>query len=295
MPPTHRRSSSVPFSSFRRSILGTSSDHNQIHSVETSHDHDAPDSDLTLFQKYVSDRFNDLSSANPDEFLSATWINKLLDAFLCCQENFRLILCSNKAWLSKPPLDEITSDFFERSIKALDICNATRDGIENIRVWHKHLEIVLRALDSNQRTVGEGQFRRARKALMDLALAMLDEKESGSVFSQRNRSFGRNNASKDHNHKQQGHSRSLSWSVSRSWSAAKQIQSMANTLVSPRSNEIASTHGLVVPVYTMSAVLVFVLWVLVATIPCQDLGIQIHFSIPSNTRGPPLCSYYMIG
>ncbi|KAE9446915.1 hypothetical protein C3L33_21182, partial [Rhododendron williamsianum] len=67
-----------------------------------------------------------------------------------------------------------------------------------------------------KRTIGEGQFRRARKALMDLALVMLDEKETGSVFSQRNRSFGRHNTSKDHHHRQPGHSRSLSWSVSRS-------------------------------------------------------------------------------
>ncbi|KAK6945565.1 Protein ROH1-like [Dillenia turbinata] len=36
----------------------------------------------------------------------------------------------------------------------------------------------LSALDSRQRALGDGQLRRARKALMDLALAMLDEKES---------------------------------------------------------------------------------------------------------------------
>ena len=64
-------------------------------------------------------------------------------------------------------------------MKALDICNATRDGIEKIRQWEKQLEIVLSAMDSRQRMMGEGQFRRARKALMDLAIAiMLDEKES---------------------------------------------------------------------------------------------------------------------
>ena len=42
----------------------------------------------------------------------------------------------------------------------------------------KQLEIVLSAMDSRKRMMGEGQFRRARKALMDLAIAMLDEKES---------------------------------------------------------------------------------------------------------------------
>ncbi|QHO39585.1 uncharacterized protein DS421_4g130450 [Arachis hypogaea] len=82
-------------------------------------------------------------------------------------------------------------------VKALDICNASRDGVEKIRTWQKHLDIVLSALGSNKRALNEGQFRRARKALMDLALAMLEEKDSGSVFSQRNRSFGRHNSSKD--------------------------------------------------------------------------------------------------
>lgn len=127
-------------------------------------------------------------------------------------------------------MDRLVAEFFERSVKALDICNATRNGIENIRLWQKHLEIVVCALDSQQRAFGEGQFRRARKALMDMALAMLDEKGSGSVLSHRHRSFGRHNTSKDHHRRQSsgGHSRSLSWSVSRSWSAAKQLQSIAN-------------------------------------------------------------------
>ncbi|GFY89186.1 ROH1, putative [Actinidia rufa] len=278
MPSTDHQGSSVPVASFRRSILGIRSD--QVHSMDTNHDSDDRDSQLESFQKKVSSRFHDLSAVTTDEFLSATWMQKLLDAFLACQEDFRVILCKNRAHLSKTPLDRLVSEFFERSIKALDICNATRDGIGKIRLWLKHLEIVLCALDSQKKMIGEGQFRRARKALMDSALVMLDEKETGSAFSNRNRSFGRHSTSKDHHHHQPGHSRSLSWSVSRSWSAAKQLQSLANNLVSPRGNEIVATNGLAVPVFTMSYVLMFVLWILVAVIPCQDRSLQIHFSIP---------------
>lgn len=124
---------------------------------------------------------------------------------------------------------------------------------------------------------------------MDLALVMLDEKETGSVFSQRNRSFGRHNTSKDHHHRQPGHSRSLSWSVSRSWSAAKQLQSISNNLVPPRGNEITATNGLAVPTFTMNYLLMFVLWTLVAAIPCQDRGLQIHFTFPRQySWGSPL-------
>ncbi|XP_004504752.1 protein BYPASS1-LIKE-like [Cicer arietinum] len=276
MPSTDNQSPSSSFSSFGRSLFGMRQE--QVHSVEASHESDSCNLELGSFQKRVTDRFHDLSGVSDDELLSIDWMQKLLTAFICCHDEFRAILLNNKGQVSKPPLDRMMSEFIERSVKALDICNASRDGIENIRMWQKHLEIVSCALGSNKRPLTEGQFRRARKALMDLALTMLDEKESGSIYSQRNRSFGRHNSSKDHH--SAGHSRSHSWSVSRSWSAAKQLQSIANNLVPPRPNEIAATSRLSVSVYTMNCILLFVLWILVAAIPCQDRGLNIHFSVP---------------
>lgn len=278
MPSTENQSSSASssFSSFGRSLFGIRQE--QVHSVEASHESDSCNLELGSFQRRVTDRFHDLSVVSDDELLSIDWMQKLLNAFICCHEEFRAIMLNNKEQVSKPPLDRMTSEFIERSVKALDICNASRDGIENIRMWQKHLEIASCALGSNKRPLAEGQFKRARKALMDLALAMLDEKESGSVFSQRHRSFGRHNSSKDHH--SAGHSRSHSWSVSRSWSAAKQLQSIANNLVPPRANEIAANSRLSVSVYTMNCILLFVLWILVAAIPCQDRGLNLHFSVP---------------
>ncbi|XP_027345061.1 uncharacterized protein LOC113857407 [Abrus precatorius] len=276
MPSTDNQSSSSSFSSFGRSIFGVRQE--QVHSVEAGHESDSCNLELGSFQKRVTDRFHELSMASDDELLTIDWMHKLLSAFISCQEEFRVILLNNKEHVTKSPLDRMISEFFERSVKALDICNASRDGVEKIRTWQKHLEIVFCALSSNKRALTEGQFRRARKALMDLALAMLDEKDSGSVFSQRNRSFGRHNSSKDHH--SAGHSRSHSWSVSRSWSAAKQLQSIANNLVPPRATEIAATSRLAIPVYTMNCILLLVLWILVAAIPCQDRGLNIHFSVP---------------
>lgn len=40
-----------------------------------------------------------------------------------------------------------------------------------------------------------------------------------------------------------------------------------------------STDGLNVVVFTMNYVLLFVMWALVAAIPCQDRGLQTHFTI----------------
>lgn len=283
MPSTSSSGSS--FGAFTRSILGFGSDHSQIHSEEVNNESKSQlDRELEGFQSQVFSQFNPLSASSADEFLSVDWMSKLLDAFVACQDNFKVILLKNGEMFSKSPLDKLVTEFFDRSIKALDICNAVRDGIEKVRLWRKHLEIVSSAFDSKQRSVNvinEGQFRRARKALTDLAIVMLDDhKDSGSVFSHRNRSFGRPNKGKDATQpRKQGHSKSLSWSVSISWSASKQLQSMANNLVPPRANEISQNNGLANCVFTMGFVLMFVLWTVVAAIPCQDRGL-FNFSIP---------------
>ncbi|XP_062025633.1 protein ROH1D-like [Rosa rugosa] len=293
MPSTHNHAagSSSPLTSLGRSIWTR---REQCHSVEDNHESSAQELELQSFQKHVADLFHDLSGVGADELLSIAWTQKLLDVFISCLEEFRGIFLKNKEDISKPPMDHWTDAYLDRSLKALDICNAARDGIDKIRMWHKHLEIVLCALDSRQRPYCEGQFRRARKALMDLALEMLDGRDSGSAFSQRNWSFGRHNTRKDrHRRTSSGHSRSHSWSISASWSAAKQLQSIANNLVAPRGNENAATNGLVGSIFTMSSVLMFVLSALVAAIPCQDRGLNTQFSIPPQySWGIPLISLH---
>ncbi|XP_004516214.1 protein BYPASS1-LIKE-like [Cicer arietinum] len=254
----------------------------QVHSMEQS----SFENELDLFQKHISDRFNELCSVSNDELLSLCWVRKLLDSFLCCQEEFKMILHNHKSRVCKPPLDRLVGDFFERSLKALDVCNAIRDGVEQIRQWEKILEIVLCALD-HKRNIGEAQFRRAKKALVDLAIGMLDDNKDSnsnvSSFANRNRSFGRNNGNRDRHYQQKhefGHFRSLSWSVSRNWSAARQLQAIGNNLCFPKSSDLVASNGLALPIYTMNSILLFTMWALVAAIPCQDRGLNIHFSIP---------------
>lgn len=244
--------------------------------------------ELEAFQRQVADRFADLSSAGSDDLLSLSWIRKLLTHFLACQEDFRVLLFNHKSLVLKSPLDRLVHDFFERSVKALDLCNAIRDGIEQIREWKKLIEIVLCALgndnsnSNNGRMLCEGQFRRAKKALVDLSISMLDERDStAAAVAHRNRSFGRSKDQHHHN-RSLGHFRSLSWSVSRSWSAAKQLQAIGNNLMAPKGNEIVATNGIAVAVYTMNSVLLFVMWTMVAAIPCQDRGLQVHFSTPKH-------------
>ncbi|GAV84764.1 DUF793 domain-containing protein [Cephalotus follicularis] len=293
----------------RRSILSLG-----IHSMESRGGGSSEEGEVELerFQRQVADRFTELSSSScSHELLSISWIRKLLDVFLSCQQEFGMILCNNRSVVNKQPMDRLIEEFMERSVKALDVCNAIRDGIQQIRLWEKMLEIVLISLDS-QKVLGEGQVRRAKKALIDLAIGMLDDKDSGTSLAHRNRSFGRHNntsnnhytntnhtsngLSRDHHHhhiRSLGHFRSLSWSVSRSWSAARQLQAIGNNLAAPRGNEIVASNGLAVPLFTMSSVLLFVMWAIVAAIPCQDRGLHVHFNIPRQfTWAAPLLSLH---
>ncbi|XP_072974224.1 protein BYPASS1-LIKE-like [Typha angustifolia] len=309
MPATDYQGSSAPFASLGRSILSIRRD--QIHSMDG---HDAScNLELESFQRHVADLFVDLlnslagggDGAGDAIPIPLAWIRKLLDSFLICLEEFRVVLFNSGPAIARSPLDRLVADFFDRAVKALDVCNAVRDGVDQIRRWHKHLDVVRVALTSSG-SLGEGHIRRARKTLTDLTILMLDEKEAGSVVNHRNRSFGRSNRDQHgHGHHRRssssgsagssgGHFRSSSWSVSRTWSAARQLQAIGGNLTAPRPNEVTATGGLASAVFTMNAVLFFVMWALVAAIPCQDRGLAgVHFSVPRGFAwAAPLMSLY---
>lgn len=268
----YQGSSSPSFIRFGRSILSMKRDP-AIHEVTSQ------EQAVEAFQRHVTQRFIELSQVDSQEFLSLSWVSNLLDVFLCCQEEFKAILFNNQSYMS----DKLVLDYFERSVKGLDVCNAIRDGIEQIRQWQKQLEIVSCAL-GNQRYLGEAQFRRAKKALIELTIGMVDDKQSSSGFAHRNRSFGKI----PNNQKSLKKFKSFSWSVSRSWSASKQIQAIGNNIAPPKTNDVIP-----VAVYTMNNVLLFVMWALVAAIPCQDRGIQSNINIPKNFNwGAPIIALH---
>ncbi|KAK4797095.1 hypothetical protein SAY86_029421 [Trapa natans] len=68
--------------------------------------------------------------------------------------------------ISKPPLDKLIPELLDRAVKALDVCNAVMPGIVLVRQCQKLAEIA--AVSLEQRPLGEGQARRARKALAGL-------------------------------------------------------------------------------------------------------------------------------
>ncbi|XP_071695523.1 protein ROH1D-like [Rutidosis leptorrhynchoides] len=270
--------------------FGSNSISNQVYSMEVFTHFDIHlDKDIESFQYKVFSQFKKLSDSSDDELLSFNWLSKLLDAFLACHQDFEDFLLKHTLAFSKPPLDYLVNEFFEKSIKALDICNAVCDGIEKIRRSHKYLQIVSDALNSkHKKLITKGQFRRARKALTDLNNVTLENNNAAQwFFLGRFKSFGHSSKRKDLN-------RSISRSISsNSWSTSKQLQSMVNGLILPRASEVTATRGLVNVIFTMSFVQMFVMWALAASIDCQDRGSITNFTIPNNYLwGSPLSVIY---
>lgn len=257
-----------------RSIFGFGSEYNQVYSMESFSEFDVHlDNELKSFQHQVFNQFKTLSESHDDEFLSLNWLSKLLDAFIACHQEFKTILTKHKVDFTKPPLDESLKELLNKSIKSLDVCNAICYGIEKMKYWHKYLEIVSSALNSEYKIlISQGQFRRSRKALIDLYNIMYDDSKDSRWFSS---SKLKSLKSKDLN-RDKWLSKSLSWSVHSSWSTSKQLQSME------KAHEITNTCGLANVVFTMNFVNLFVLWVLMAATPSQDKCLHTNISIPRH-------------
>jgi hypothetical protein len=73
--------------------------------------------------------------------------------------------------------------------------------------------------------------------------------------------------------------------VSRTWSAARQLQAIGAGLAAPRANEAAAA-----PAYAMGCLLHLAAWALVAAVPCPDpaAALQAHHHLPSP---PPRAAF----
>ncbi|KAD3641325.1 hypothetical protein E3N88_30549 [Mikania micrantha] len=265
MPPTDNQGSFLNRISIRR---------NQV-----AYEHEIED--LEQFQKHVADRLSELihppedtpAADPPETTLSIAWFRKLLDIFLCCEAEFKTVVIMGRDANSflKSPLDRLIPEHLDRSVKALDICNAITQGIELLQHWRKLAQIAVDSLQ--QKPIGEGHVKRAKKALDTLLSSItIDDKENHHHTGKSTPAPTTSN-----NHATIGNFKSLSYPFARSWSAAKQIQAMSSNLATPRGGE---PTGLVVPVYLMSSVLVFVMWSMVAAIPCQErAGLGAHLQL----------------
>lgn len=278
----------MPATEYQGSFLGRISiRRNQVIAMDGNHEQDLED--IEIFQKNIADRFSDLLSppsptprSTPETFLSIAWLRKLLDVYLCCEAEFKafLIMGRDPSVLSKPPHDRLIPELLDRSVKALDVLNAVMHGVDSLRQCQKYAEIAVAALDKPP--LGEGQVRRAKKALTALIAAMGADDKDGHKSTDRSWSFGRRGSGNSNKDRAPAHFRSPAWGVSKTWSAAKQIQAMSSNLTPPRGTE---SSGLALTVYIISTVTVFVMWALVAAIPCQErTGLATHFQVSPNPK-----------
>ncbi|XP_078161225.1 protein ROH1A-like [Carex rostrata] len=252
---------------------------NQIVSLEPT-PQDELDS-LEHFQLEVTSRLVSLlSSDDSSPFLSLSFLSKLLDSLLCTEHEFRsllpVLLSRNPSILSKPPSDKLANDLLDRAVKSLDLCNAVSLSLQAMRHSHRQARIAASCLLQSDH-IGEAQMSRARRALKKLL---------GGAF-HRTGSSGRGGGSggSGSSISRDMHSKSLSFSVSRNWSARQQVQAMAAHLAPPRQATVTDTaSGLAMAVYTMSSLLVFVMWVLVSAVPCHE---RLSTNGTTNATAPP--------
>ncbi|CAD6254637.1 unnamed protein product [Miscanthus lutarioriparius] len=255
-PSTHAHSS--PFSSFGRTLLSLRRDAPAA-AAAAMPPPPAVDPELEEFHAHVAAHLADLRSSagaggEEDEFMSIPWIRRLLEAFLLCQEEFRVEVAEarrRRGGVTSPAAEKLVVEFGERAVKALDVCNAARDGVDQARRWERLAGIAASALlpapagaeeEGRQRQqIHEGQLRRARKALSDLSVLLIDDAAAAA-------------------------------SVSHTWSAALQLQAIGAALAMPRANEAAA----------MGCLLHLVAWALVAAVPCPDraAALQAHHHLP---------------
>ncbi|KAJ3672547.1 hypothetical protein LUZ60_007268 [Juncus effusus] len=230
---------------------------------------------LEQFQSQVSNRISSLLPCNGDgemmgPLLSLPFLSKLLDSLLETEQEFSallpVILSRNPSILSKPPSDKLTNDLLDRIIKSLDLCNAVSLSVHAIRHSHRQAHIAASCLLQSDR-LGKAQMARARRALQKFlgGITVSSPKESVS----RHSGVGSTSfASRDPSFLS---SKSLSFAVSKNWSARQQVQAMSAHLMPPRLAAVTdAAGGLAMAVYTMSSFLVFSMWALVSAVPCQD-------------------------
>uniref|UniRef100_A0A0E0R610 AAA+ ATPase domain-containing protein n=1 Tax=Oryza rufipogon TaxID=4529 RepID=A0A0E0R610_ORYRU len=262
------------------------------------------DHDIEEFQNKADNLLYCLVYSDPPapEVLSLTWMHCLVDSFLTCLGEFRALLLRRRAEaINQPQLDCVIADFFVLAVKALDICNVVSHGICAVRRWGSQAAVATSALALPDQAVpiNEGQIRRVRRVLADITVCMLSDMQGnfcGEVVGQRwstttTRSGGSSKQSHSSGTSLGSIYRAHFGVYSGSWSAAKQLQAIAEGLPVPGAFDIAAVGGLPSAVRTMGDLMFAVAWLLVVAIPCQGRGLQAHLFTWSATHFPNITLY----
>jgi hypothetical protein len=220
---------------------------------------------LDALQAHVADRLQALSSSaassSPPALLSLPFLSKLLDAVLSSDAAFRAVLAVGPAAaaLARPPADRLASDLLDRAVKALDVLNAASLTLASLRAARRAaLTAATCLLAPPPAALHRAHLARARRAVARL---FPDDARAGA---------GAGSAAPSPSSRTM---RALSFSVSKNWSAGRHMNAVAAHLAPPPPPQAPAAGagcGLGLALYTMSSVLAFAMWALVAAVPCQD-------------------------
>nr|CAD1837226.1 unnamed protein product [Ananas comosus var. bracteatus] len=162
---------------------------NQVASMDTidpppnniSNSHEHHDSELVdRFQSHVARRLRTLLPSDSDSdsaagapLLSLRFLSKLLDVLVSCDREFCHLLLlllnpSSASLLSSKP----AAEFLDRSVRALDLCNAASAALLSLRHWRRQADVAASAAALRRR-------RALRRALGKLFAAAADSPGSG--------------------------------------------------------------------------------------------------------------------
>ncbi|KAL6629320.1 hypothetical protein ACP70R_029085 [Stipagrostis hirtigluma subsp. patula] len=213
---------------------------------------------LDALQAHVADRLAALSALTTQgPVLSLPFLSKLLDAVLSSDAAFRAVLAVAPvaAALPRPPADRLAADLLDRAVKALDVLNAASLTLASLRGAHRAALTAASCLLVP--ALHRAHFARARRAIARLFPDDGKLSSSSSTPCPSSRTM-----------------RALSITVSKNWSAGRHSHGVAAHLSLPPQTPSAAAAGagcgLGLALYTMSSVLVFTMWALVAAVPCQD-------------------------
>ncbi|KAK8941772.1 hypothetical protein KSP40_PGU002269 [Platanthera guangdongensis] len=202
-------------------------------------------------------------SKQPSLILSLPFLHKLLDALLACESDFKslllLVLSRNPSLILRPPLDRAITDLLDRSVKTLDLCNAVSLALQSLHLWNGHAEIAVSALYRQCPPSAPRQISRARRALSKLL-------STGAGLSTSSSSCCR---------------------MCRFCSAKRHLQTVTSGLTAPRGGDSASAALLALAVHTITALLHFSLWVMVASFQCGSGELLPPPRPPSVARNMP--------
>uniref|UniRef100_A0A453HM92 Uncharacterized protein n=1 Tax=Aegilops tauschii subsp. strangulata TaxID=200361 RepID=A0A453HM92_AEGTS len=150
------------------------------------------EAEVEAFQRHVAVSLAELRDG--EDFLSVAWIRRLLEAFLLCQEEFRAVVAEARRRGGGGALAErLVGEYHERAVKALDVCNAARDGVDQVRRWGRLAGIAASVLLAPVE-IHEGQLRRARKALSDLSILLVDDAAAADRLTEEGKRKDRRNS-----------------------------------------------------------------------------------------------------